>query len=68
MAKEWVDHDLDQARKAEGKLEAAEKAYAEVDKKLKETLSQLTEAEKAQRNVEAALNNFKKQAAESFEA
>ena len=51
-----------------GKLEAAEKAHAEVDKKLKETLTQLTEAKKAQRNAEAALNGFKKQAAESFKA
>lgn len=50
---------MDQAGKAEGKLKVAEKAHAEVEKKLKETLAQLTEAKKAQRNAEDALNNFK---------
>lgn len=39
MVEEWVDHALDQARQAEGKLTAAEKAHTEVDKKLKETLA-----------------------------
>lgn len=47
MAEEWVGHSLDLVRKAESKLEASEKAHAEVDKKLKETLAQLTEVEKA---------------------
>ena len=47
MANKWVDHSLDLARKAKGKLKASEKAHAEVDKKLKETLAQLTEVEKA---------------------
>ena len=68
MAEEWVDHTLDQARQVEGKLIATKKARAEVDKKFKETLSQLTEVEKAQKNVEVALNNFEKQAAESLKA
>ena len=68
MAKEWVDCALDQARQAKGKLTATEKAWAQVDKKLKETLAQLIEAEKAQKNVEAALNSFEKQAAKSLEA
>ena len=39
-----------------------------MDKKLKETLAQLIEAEKAQKNVEVALNSFEKQAAKSLEA
>ena len=39
MVEEWVDHTLDQARQAEGKLAAAEKAHTKVDKKLKETLA-----------------------------
>ena len=39
MVKEWVDHFLDLARKAENKLEATEKAHLDVDKKLKETLA-----------------------------
>ena len=68
MAEEWVDHMLDQARQTEGKLATAEKAHAKVDKKFKETLAQLTEAEKAQKNVAAALNNYEKQATECLEA
>ena len=47
MVKEWVNHSLDVARKAEKGLEAAETAHMEVDKKLKETLGQLSEVEKA---------------------
>ena len=39
MAEEWVGHSLDLARKAENKLEAAEKAHTDVDKKLKKTLA-----------------------------
>ena len=68
MAEEWVDHALNQARQAEGKLASAKKVHAEVDKKLKETLAQLIEVKKAQKNTEAALNNFEKQATESLEA
>ena len=61
-----MDHTLDQAQKAKGKLEATEKAHAKVDKKLNETLAQLTDEKKAQRNVEATLNSFEKQALESL--
>lgn len=68
MAKEWADHTLGQAREAEGKLEIVEGAHAEVDKKLKETLSQLAGVEKFWKNTEAALASYKKQAAESLEA
>ena len=39
MAKEWVDHSLDMAKKAKNKLEAAKRAYADADKKLNETLA-----------------------------
>ena len=39
-----------------------------MEKKLKDTLAQLTKAEKTQKNVEAALNSFEKQATESLEA
>ena len=67
MVEEWVDHTLDQARQAEAKLAVAEKAHTKVDKKLKETLAQLTEAEKAQRNAEATLNSYEKQVAECLE-
>ena len=34
-----MDHSLDMARKAKNKLEAAKKAHADVDKKLKKTLA-----------------------------
>jgi len=47
MAEEWVDHFLDLARKAENKLEVVKKAHTEADKRLKETLAQLTKVEKA---------------------
>ena len=57
MAEEWVNHSLDVARKAEKGLEAAEKAHAEADKKLKKTLAQLSEVEKAQRNAESAFKS-----------
>ena len=39
-----------------------------MDKKFKETLAQLTEAENAQKNAEAALSGFEKQAVEALEA
>ena len=59
---------MDQARQAKGKLTAVEKAHTEVDKKLKESLTHLIEAEWAKKNVEAALTNYEKQAAECLEA
>ena len=60
MAKEWVDHSLDMAREAKNKLEAVEKAHENTDKKLKETLAQLIEVEKAYRNVESGLKGYEK--------
>ena len=68
MAEEWVNHAIDQARKAEGKLDAAEKAHVEADKNLKETFAQLTEVEKSRKNAKTALPSFEKQATESLEA
>lgn len=68
MDKVWVDHSLVLARKAKTKLEAAEKAYAKADKKLKENLAQLTKVEKAQKNVESALKSYEKQAADALNA
>jgi len=68
MAEKWVDHFLDMARKAKNKLEAAEKARTDADKKLKETLAQLTEMEKAYRNAESALKGYEKQAIDTLEA
>ena len=68
MAEKSVDHSLNMARKAKNKLEAAKKAHAGMEKKLKETLAQLTKVEKAHRNVESALKGYKKQAAKALEA
>ena len=60
MAKEWVDHSLDIARDAKTKLEAAKRAYANADKKLKETLAQQAEVEKACKNAESAFEGYEK--------
>ena len=49
MAEEWVDHSLDMARDAKNKLETTERAHADTDKKLKETLAQIVKVEKAHR-------------------
>ena len=68
MAKEWVDHSLDMAKKAKNKLEAAERAYVDADKKLNETLAQLTEVEKAHKNAKSAFKGYEKQAIEALEA
>ena len=68
MPEEWVDHSLDLVRKAENKLEVAEKAHVETDKKLKETLAQLTKVEKAQRNAESTLKGYEKQVTNALEA
>ena len=68
MAKEWVDHSLDVARKVEKGQEVAKKARAEEDKKLKETLTQLSEVEKAQRNAQFALKGYERQAADALES
>ena len=65
MAKEWVDHSLDMAKKAKNKLEAAKRAYADADKKLNETFAQLTKVEKAHRNAKSAFKGYEKQAIEA---
>lgn len=56
------------AREAKNKLEVAEKAHTDADKKLKETLAQLTEVEKAHRNAESTLKGYEKQAVDTLEA
>ncbi|XP_065633565.1 uncharacterized protein LOC136069209 [Quercus suber] len=60
MAEEWVVHSLDMARDAKNKLEATESAYSDANKKLRETLAQLAEVEKAHRNVESAFKGYEK--------
>jgi len=68
MAKEWVDHSLEVARDAKTKLEAAERAHVDVDKKFKETLAQLVEMEKVCRNAKSTLKGYEKQAVDALEA
>ena len=60
MAKEWVDHSLDTTREAKNKLEATERAHVDANKKIKETLAQLTVVEKAHRNADSALKCYEK--------
>lgn len=57
---------MEVARDAKNKLEAIERAYA--DKKLKKTLTQLTEVEKARRNAESTFKGYKKQVTDTLEA
>lgn len=68
MAKEWVDHSLDIARKAETKMEAAERALTKADHRLNDTLGQLVEVEKEQGNAESVLKSFERQAVDALEA
>lgn len=41
VAEKWVDYALGQAREVEGKLESTEKAHANSEKRLKDTLFHL---------------------------
>ena len=63
-----MDHSLEMARDAKAKQEAAQRAHSDADKKLKETIAQLTEVEKARRNTESALKGYKKQVVDALEA
>ena len=60
-----MDHALGQAHKAKGKLKAAEKAHAETEKRLKDTLLHLAEVKKSRKNSKSALVGFEKQAEEA---
>lgn len=64
MAKEWVDHAFSKSREAENKLVALDRALAEVEKKYKDSIFRLAEAERGRKNAEAALVRAKKQAKE----
>ena len=57
---------MEVARDAKNKLEAIERAHA--DKKLKKTLTQLAEVEKARRSAESTFKGYKKQATDTLEA
>lgn len=68
MADEWVDHSLEMTIDAKTKQEAAERARSNVDKKVKETIAQLAEVEKARKNVKSALKGYEEKAADALEA
>ena len=68
MAEEWVDHSLKMARDAKANQKATERAHMDPNKKLKETIAQLAEVEKARNNVESALSSYEKQAVEALKA
>ena len=68
MAEEWVDHSLKMAKDAKANQKATERAYTDPNKKLKETIAQLAEVEKARNNVESALLSYEKQAVEALKA
>ena len=57
---------MEVARDAKNKLKAIERGHA--DKKLKETLAQLAEVEKARRNSESTFKGYEKQTADTLEA
>ena len=60
MAEEWVDHALGQARETKGKLETAEKAHSNFEKRLKDALFHLAEVEKSRKNAESTLAGYEK--------
>ena len=64
VAEEWVDHALSKSREVENKLANSDEALAKVEKKYKDSLFHLLEAEKGRKSVGAALGMAKKQAEE----
>uniref|UniRef100_A0A7N2MQ43 Uncharacterized protein n=1 Tax=Quercus lobata TaxID=97700 RepID=A0A7N2MQ43_QUELO len=55
VAKEWVNQAPYEKKEEESKRYAAQKAQAQTDKKLKDTLLKLAECDKAQKSVEASI-------------
>ena len=64
VVEEWVDHALSKSREVENKLANSDEALAKVEKKYKDSLFHLLEAEKGRKSVGAALGMAKKQAEE----
>lgn len=64
VAEEWVDHVLSKSRDAESKLVALDKALAENEKKYKESLFHLSEAERGRKSAKVALGGVERQAEE----
>ena len=59
-----MDQTLYEKKMEESKCYAVEKAQAQSDKKLKETLVKLTKCDKARKSAEASIESFERQAQE----
>ena len=57
MAEVWVDQTLLEKKGEEYKCYAIQKAKAQTDKKLKESLSKLSECDKARKSVETSIES-----------
>lgn len=66
MVEKWVDHALGKAQDTNAKKEAAKKAQAEVEQRVKDSLFHSAEVDKHRKNVEAALTGYEKQATEAL--
>ena len=64
MAEEWVNQALSNSWEAKNKLVNSDKALAEAEKKYKDPLFHLVEAELGCKNIEVALGGAEKQAEE----
>jgi len=61
-----VGHTLYEKKEEESKQYATQKAQAQTDKKLKETLFKLTECDKARKSAEASIESSERQAREQL--
>ena len=61
VVEEWVDQALHEKKEKESKRYTAQRTQAQTDKKLKETLSKLSECDKAKKNVEALIESTGRQ-------
>ena len=66
MVEEWVDQALHEKKEKESKRYTAQRTQAQTDKKLKETLSKLSECDKAKKNVEALIESTERQTQEQI--
>ena len=60
VVKEWVDHALSKSWEAENKLVQLDKALADSEKRYKDSLFHLVEAEKGCQNAEASQAGFER--------
>lgn len=65
VVEEWVDQALSKSCEVKGKLEQSEKAVADSNKRLRDTIFHLAKVEKGCKNAESALARFERQAEEA---